>query len=122
MLKLRDLINLREDEEQDVDTTQTTPTKKVTTTKPEVDDTPEEQPEEEPETKEPEVDLNKMVSPGFKVKFQGKPGEYYIIRIMNVKMTNFLVVNAQIGKPVQFFNVKVSEILTDEKGDDVAVN
>jgi hypothetical protein len=31
-------------------------------------------------------------------------------------MTNFLVVNDKIGKPIQFINVNVEKIDSDEKG------
>jgi hypothetical protein len=56
------------------------------------------------------------VQPGFKVEFEGKPGQYYIIRIMNTAMTNFLVVNDKVGKPIQFINVGIEKIDSDEKG------
>lgn len=86
---------------------------KVTTqappSEPPVTDVPEESPVED-------TTLNMQVSPGYKVEFEGKPGKYYIIRIMNTKMTNFLVVNEKLGKPVQFVNVKVNSIESDEKG------
>jgi hypothetical protein len=73
-------------------------------------------PEEPKPTPPPTENLNFKVQPGFKVEFDGKPGQYYIIRIMNTAMTNFLVVNDKIGKPIQFINVKVEKIDSDEKG------
>lgn len=73
-------------------------------------------PEEPKQTPPPKDNLNFKVQPGFKVQFNGKPGQYYIIRIMNIAMTNFLVVNDKIGKPVQFINVSVEKIDSDEKG------
>jgi len=73
-------------------------------------------PEEPKQTPPPKENLNFKVQPGFKVQFQGKPGQYYIIRIMNTAMTNFLVVNDKIGKPIQFINVNVEKIDSDEKG------
>jgi hypothetical protein len=73
-------------------------------------------PEEPKPTPPPTENLNFKVQPGFKVEFQGKPGQYYIIRIMNTAMTNFLVVNDKIGKPIQFINVNVEKIDSDEKG------
>ena len=73
-------------------------------------------PEEPVQTPPPRENLNFKVQPGFKVQFQGKPGQYYIIRIMNTAMTNFLVVNDKIGKPIQFINVNVEKIDSDEKG------
>jgi len=74
---------------------------------------------EEPQAKPaPQVNtnLNYKVQPGYKVEFDGKPGQYYVIRIMNTAMTNFLVVNEKIGKPIQFINVAVEKIDSDEKG------
>ena len=73
-------------------------------------------PEEPKQTPPPTENLNFKVQPGFKVEFEGKPGQYYIIRIMNTSMTNFLVVNDKIGKPVQFIGVSVEKINSDEKG------
>ena len=73
-------------------------------------------PEEPKQTPPPTENLNFKVGPGFKVEFDGKPGQYYIIRIMNTSMTNFLVVNDKIGKPVQFIGVNVEKINSDEKG------
>ena len=73
-------------------------------------------PEEPKQTPPPTENLNFKVQPGFKVEFNGKPGQYYIIRIMNTAMTNFLVVNDKIGKPIQFINVSVEKIDSDEKG------
>lgn len=73
-------------------------------------------PEEPTQTPPPKENLNFKVQPGFKVEFNGKPGQYYIIRIMNTAMTNFLVVNDKIGKPIQFINVSVEKIDSDEKG------
>jgi|LakMenEpi03Aug12_release.lakeMendotaPanAssembly.Ray.scaffolds.fasta_scaffold535206_2 hypothetical protein len=73
-------------------------------------------PEEPKQTPPPTENLNFKVQPGFKVEFNGKPGQYYIIRIMNTSMTNFLVVNDKIGKPVQFIGVSVEKINSDEKG------
>jgi hypothetical protein len=73
-------------------------------------------PEEPAQTPPPKDNLNFKVQPGFKVQFNGKPGQYYIIRIMNTAMTNFLVVNDKIGKPIQFINVSVEKIDSDEKG------
>jgi hypothetical protein len=73
-------------------------------------------PEEPVQTPPPRENLNFKIQPGFKVQFQGKPGQYYIIRIMNTAMTNFLVVNDKIGKPIQFINVNVEKINSDEKG------
>jgi len=40
-------------------------------------------PEEPKQTPPPTENLNYKVQPGFKVEFEGKPGQYYIIRIMN---------------------------------------
>lgn len=73
-------------------------------------------PEEPKQTPPPRENLNFKVQPGYKVEFDGKPGQYYIIRIMNTAMTNFLVVNDKVGKPVQFINVRVEKINSDEKG------
>ena len=75
-------------------------------------------PEEPKVSPKPPVktNLNFKVSPGFKVEFEGKPGKYYVIRIMNTAMTNFLVVNEKVGKPIQFINVSVERIDSDEKG------
>lgn len=73
-------------------------------------------PEEPRQTPPPKDNLNFNVGPGFKVQFEGKPGQYYIIRIMNTAMTNFLVVNDKIGKPIQFINVSIEKIDSDEKG------
>ena len=81
--------------------------------RPAVNDVPEEPTQQTPPPKE---NLNFKVQPGFKVEFDGKPGQYYIIRIMNTSMTNFLVVNDKIGKPVQFIGVSVEKINSDEKG------
>lgn len=81
--------------------------------RPAVNDVPEEPTQQTPPPKE---NLNFKVQPGFKVEFDGKPGQYYIIRIMNTSMTNFLVVNDKIGKPVQFIGVNVEKINSDEKG------
>ena len=78
---------------------------------------PKEQPQDKPEPEStPTASLNYKVQPGFKVSFDGKPGQYYIIRIMNTAMTNFLVVNDKIGKPLQFIGVNVEKIESDEKG------
>ena len=82
--------------------------------RPMANDVPEE-PQEAPAPPTPKT-LNYKVQPGFKVEFEGKPGQYYIIRIMNTAMTNFLVVNDKIGKPIQFINVGIEKIDSDEKG------
>jgi len=82
--------------------------------RPMANDVPEE-PQEAPAPPTPKT-LNYKVQPGFKVEFEGKPGQYYIIRIMNTAMTNFLVVNDKVGKPIQFINVGIERIDSDEKG------
>ena len=82
--------------------------------RPMANDVPDE-PQEAPAPPTPKT-LNYKVQPGFKVEFEGKPGQYYIIRIMNTAMTNFLVVNDKVGKPIQFINVGIEKIDSDEKG------
>lgn len=57
--------------------------------------------------------LNYKVGPGYKVKFEGKPGEFYIVRVMDKAMKNFLVANKVLGIK-QFYNVRVESILSDE--------
>jgi hypothetical protein len=93
-----------------------TPVRQAVPTRPRQTSQTNDVPEEPKPTPPPTDNLNFKVQPGFKVEFQGKPGQYYIIRIMNTAMTNFLVVNDKIGKPIQFINVNVEKIDSDEKG------
>lgn len=66
-----------------------------------------------PENDNLDYSLNYKVGSGYKVKFAGKPGEFYIIRVMDGAMKNFLVANKVLGIK-QFYNVRVESVLSDE--------
>lgn len=85
---------------------QRTPVQNVPNAEPEASKAP------APETAE-DYSLNYKVGAGYKVKFAGKPGEFYIVRVMDGAMKNFLVANKVLGIK-QFYNVRVESIISDE--------